>query len=172
MIKTKNSESTAYGRIENEAKWLKKLNRLKIGPKLLLFDNGYFIYEFIAGDFILDYLKKSDAKGIRKIIRKIFNQLFILDKLKIDKEEMHHPVKHILVRKGKPYMIDFERTHYSQKPKNVTQFCQFLMSGSVNEILRNKKNYGGKNSIIQLAKIYKNEPSNCNLNTLINSILK
>ncbi|MBI3027197.1 methyltransferase [Candidatus Woesearchaeota archaeon] len=172
VIKTKNSESTAYGRIENEAKWLKKLNRLKIGPKLLLFDNGYFIYEFIAGDFILDYLKKSDAKGIRKIIRKIFNQLFILDKLKIDKEEMHHPVKHILVRKGKPYMIDFERTHYSQKPKNVTQFCQFLMSGSVNEILRNKKNYGGKNSIIQLAKIYKNEPSNCNLNTLINSILK
>ena len=43
MIKTKNPGSTAIGRIENEAKWLKTLNKYKIGPKLNFYEDGYFV---------------------------------------------------------------------------------------------------------------------------------
>ena len=169
-IKTKNPESTAIGRIENEAKWLKKLNKYGIGPKLSKIDNDYFVYEFIDGDFIVDYIKKSSKNNIKKIIKDIFNQLFILDKLKIDKEEMHHPIKHIIVSKNKPYLVDFERGHYSEKPKNVTQFCQFLISSQLNGILKNKKVGINKNEIIQLAKIYKKNPSNATFKTIVDII--
>ena len=57
-IKSKNPQSTAFGRIENEAKWLKKLNEYNIGPKLLAVGKGHFVYEYIYWDFIFDYLKK------------------------------------------------------------------------------------------------------------------
>lgn len=154
-VKTKNPQSTAVGRIQNEAKWLKKLNKYKIGPKLLLVENDYFAYAYIDGIFILDFFKKSNKQPIKKILKNILNQMYVLDKLKIDKEEMHHPLKHVIVSKNKPYLIDFERTHHAQNPKNVTQFCQFLMSGYASGILDKKKIKIDKEKIINLAKIYK-----------------
>lgn len=167
-IKTKNPDSTAIGRIENEANWLKKLNKYKIGPKLLFFDKDYFVYLYIDGDFIIDYFKKSGKNKIGKILKKIFNQMFILDKLKIDKEEMHHPVKHIIVNKNKAYLIDFERTHHAKKPKNITQFCQFLIGGYILEILKSKKIYINKNKVIQLTKIYKKKQTFKNFKRILN----
>ena len=161
VIKTKNPQSKAIGRIENEAKWLKKLNKRGIGPELLFAEGAYFAYKFIDGDFIADYIKKSGKNQIKKSLKNIFSQLFILDRLKADKEEMHHPLKHIIVSKNKPYLIDFERMHYAQSPKNVTQFCQFLMS--LNETLKSRKININNEKIIQLAKVYKREPSNVNL---------
>ena len=82
--------------------------------------------------------------------------MFLLDSLKVDKEEMHHPLKHIIVSENKPCLLDFERAHYSQNPKNVTQFCQFLMSGHANEILKKKDIAIDRSKLIRLAKIYKN----------------
>lgn len=135
------------GQIENEAKWLKILNKYKIGPKLIESGEGYLICEFIEGERILDYwAKKKDPK----IILEIFNQLRLLDKLKVDKEEMHHPVKHILVGK-KVVMIDFERCHKSLKPKNISQFCQFLVSRKLLEV--------NKEFLINALKEYKKDYS-------------
>ena len=167
-VKTENPKSSAIGRIENEAKWLKKLNRHGIGPELLIAEKSYFVYKFIFGDGIIDYMKKSNKIKIKKIIKKIFEQMFVLDKMKIDKEEMHHPVKHIIVSDGKPHLIDFERTHHVLNPKNVTQFCQFLMSGSLDKILKSKKILIKRKKVMELAKIYKNNQSRANLNKIIN----
>ena len=170
-VKAKNPKSHAFGRVENEVNWLKRLNKRNIGPKLLFSDEDYFVYEFIEGDFIIDYIKKSGRKKIKKALKNILNQLLILDELKVDKEEMHHPVKHIIVAKGKPYFIDFERCHYSQSPKNVTQFCQFLMSGRLNSILQNKKITIDRAGLVELAKIYKNSPNKPNFKILKKHIL-
>ncbi len=169
-IKTKNPQSKAIGRIENEAKWLNNLNKHKIGPKSIFAGEGYFAYVFIDGVFIVKYLKKSTQKNIKIILKKIFNQLFTLDKLKIDKEEMHHPTKHIIISKNKPFLIDFERLHYSKNPKNVTQFCQFLISGYINSILKDKKIDINMSRLIQLAKIYKNNQNQTNFDKIINAL--
>ena len=170
VAKAKNPKSTAFGRIENEAKWLKKLNKYGIGPKLIIAEDSFFACEYVDGDFIIDYSKKSSKNHIKKIIKQIFNQMLVLDKLKIDKEEMHHPVKHVIISKNKPYIIDFERAHYSPSPKNVTQFCQFLISGYISNILKTKKIHINKNKMMQLAKIYKNNPSNANFKNIVGLI--
>lgn len=167
-IKTKNPKSHAFGRIENELKWLKRLNRHKIGPKLLFFDEDYFVYEFIEGDFIVDYIGKSSRKKIKKVLKDILNQLLILDELKVDKEEMHHPVKHVIVSKNKPFLIDFERCHYSQHPKNITQFCQFLMG--ISETLKSKGIFIKKPEMMELAKVYKNNQSKQNFRKIADLI--
>ncbi|MAG91905.1 hypothetical protein CMO83_04475 [Candidatus Woesearchaeota archaeon] len=167
VIKTKNPKSQAINRIENETKWLKKLNEHKIGPKLLRSENSYFIYEYIGGDFVVDYLEKSGKTKIKKVIKNIFGQMFVLDKLRVDKEEMHHPVKHIIISKDRPYLLDFERTHHVQSPKNVTQFCQFLMGYHIGEILKNKKINIDRKKLIKLAKIYKIKQNNKNFRKII-----
>lgn len=169
-IKAKNPKSTAFGRIENEAKWIKKLNKHNIGPKLLFAENDYFVYEYIDGNFIIDYIEKSSKNSIKKIIRQIFSQMLVLDKLKIDKEEMHHPVKHVIVSKNKPYLIDFERAHHSPNPKNITQFCQFLISGYLNNPLKNKNIHINKDKLMQLAKVYKSNPNIANFKKITKAI--
>lgn len=134
VIKKKNPTSEAVGRIKNEAKFLKILNKHKIGPKLLKV-NKSIIYEFVKGDFILDFIEKNDKKKVIGVLKDVLKQCFVLDKLKINKLEMHHPVKHIIIEK-KPVLIDFERCHYTKNPKNVSQFCQFLMT--ISPLLKEK----------------------------------
>lgn len=167
-IKAKNPKSGAFGRIQNEISWLERLNKHKIGPKLLFSDPDYFVYEFVEGDFIMDYIRKSNKAKAKKILKNIFSQLFILDALMVDKEEMHHPVKHIIVSKNKPCLIDFERCNYSQHPKNVTQFCQFLMN--IGEILENKGILINRDEIMELAKVYKNSQTKANFRKIADLI--
>lgn len=172
-VKIKNPESSAVLRIENEANFLKKLNKKGIGPKLLFFGDDFIVYEFVDGISFTDFLKNKNSNKniVLKLIKNIFNQLFILDKLNINKEEMSHPQKHILINsRNKPVLIDFERCHYSIKPGNVTQFCDFLMSGMVKTLLKNKRVMINNEKIINAAREYKKIQSKINFMRIIGEI--
>lgn len=174
-IKVKRKESEAVERIKNEIKYLKILNKKDIGPRLLFSGKDYFVYEFVEGDFILDYFKgslngeknkKTKENVLKKIILDILKQCFILDQLNINKEEMHRPIKHIIVnQKGKPVLLDFERCYPTKKPHNVTQFCVFLMNQGLLSKL-NKENKENKETI-SLLKEYKQERTEENFNKII-----
>ena len=98
--------------------------------------------------------------------------MFIMDKLKMNKEEMSHPQKHILVdKKNNPVLIDFERAHYTIKPGNVTQFCDFLISNNIKTILKNNNIIINKDKIINAAKIYKKQQNKENFNRIIKIII-
>jgi len=170
-IKTKRPDSKAIDRIKNEINFLKILNRKNIGPKLFFSGEDFLIYEFIDGNFIIDYLKYNEKEKIKKVLRNIFEELFLMDKLKINKEEMSHPQKHIIInKKHKPVLIDFERSHYTLKPGNVTQFSNFLISNNILNILKNKKIIINKNKIIHAAKKYKKNQTKNNFNNILKTI--
>lgn len=126
IIKTEHPDSKAVNRIENESLWLKKLNKYKVGPKFIDFKDKKLYMEFIDGIRILNYTKNISKKEKISILTDLLNQCRILDTLKVDKFEMHHPIKHALVRNKKIVLIDFERCKISLKPKNITQVCQFI----------------------------------------------
>ncbi|MBS1266859.1 MAG: Release factor glutamine methyltransferase [Candidatus Woesearchaeota archaeon] len=138
-IKIKAPESKAINTISHEANMLKKVNKLGIGPQLLKSEKDYLIMEFVKGEMILDFFKKAEKNQILEIINQTLQQLYKLDKVKINKQEMHHPVKHIIVQNNTPVLIDFERARYTQKPHNVTQFCQFLSSKKIVNLLEKKQ---------------------------------
>tara|TARA_Y100000034_G_scaffold124469_1_gene172682 strand:- start:1387 stop:1935 length:549 start_codon:yes stop_codon:yes gene_type:complete len=148
-------------RVKNESSWLRILNKYNIGPKLLSVKKNYFKYKFVEGDFILDYFNSNNPKPI---IINVLKQCRVMDKLKINKLEMHNPYKHIIIRNKKPVMIDFERTYKTDKPKNVTQFCQFLMSKRVQDITKYKIN---KKELISILKTYKKNQTEVNFNRII-----
>jgi release factor glutamine methyltransferase len=168
-IKRQSPESAAIGRMENEARWLKVLNRKGIGPKFYFSDNDYFVSEYIDGIIISDFLKQETSKHkIHLVLAEVLRQCFVLDNMRVTKEEMHNPYKHIIIREGKPVMIDFERTHFSEEPKNVTQFCQYIMSKQ--KILNEKGFKIHKLKMQAAAKNYKEDMSRKNLATILHLI--
>jgi len=160
-VKVAREDSKAVDVIKKEVKWLKILNKKGIGPKLLFSKKNYFVYWFVNGVFFVDYIKKG--KNVKKIVKEIFRQLRILDNLKIDKKEMHNPVKHIFIDKDRVVMIDFERCHYVDKAKNLTQFCQFLMRDGIYGVIVKFD----KEELRLLLKEYKNNQSNVNYRRIL-----
>jgi len=144
VIKIKNPKSQAKARILNEAKYLKLLNKYKIGPKLISSEKKFLVYEFIQGKPYIEVIK---TKQRIKLTLQILEKCRILDKLKINKLEFIRPVKHFFVKDSKVRMIDFERCYKTKNPKNVTQFCNFLLHNTLFKI--NKK------ELISLLKEYK-----------------
>ncbi len=147
-IKTKNPKSKAVGKLENEAQFLKILNKHNIGPKLMSHNNRHLIYEFVDGTLLPDYIKKS--KNPKRALKNVLNQCRTLDKLKINKLEFTRPIKHIFIKNNKATIIDFERCYITDNPKNVTQFCQYLMKENlmkkdIQKLKEYKKNQTDKN---------------------------
>ncbi len=169
--KAKLPGSEAVGNIEKEANWLRTLNRFNIGPKLIYSEPGYFVYKFVEGKFLLDFVEKEKKKTkIKKILRKVFDQCFFLDQHNINKEEMHRPYKHVLVKGEKVTLIDFERANHTEKPSNVTQFVQGVMSGRLGELLRKKKFKINKRRMIRLAKDYRKDSSKESFEAILDAI--
>ena len=71
-----------------------------------------------------------------------------------NKDEMHHPLKHIIITPSGPVLIDFERCKETKKPKNVTQFVEFLCR--IKEELSKKGILINAENLRKLSKEYKN----------------
>lgn len=153
--------------LRREADILKILNKHNLGPKLLGISKDRLILEYIKGTPLLKYIKNNSKSRVKKILKEVLNQCYLLDKLKINKYELTNPYKDIIIAK-KPVLIDFERARFSNKPKNVTQFCQFLSSPEISSKLDKKIN---KDFLIGLLKNYKNDPSEKNFKKIIESIV-
>jgi len=130
-VKIQRSDIGAKGTVDNEIKQLRKLNKKGIGPTLIFSGKDYFAYNFVQGDFIRQYFDrpKTTKKDVITVLKRTFEQMYILDQLGVNKEEMHHPVKHVIVGpNNKVTLLDFERCKPRAKVHNVTQFAQFTIS--------------------------------------------
>jgi putative serine/threonine protein kinase len=103
-----------------EVKFLTLLQPFGFVPKLYFIDpeNLMVVMQRLEGKKIRDCINLKLAVECLKIC-------FLLDMMGIQKEEMNHPDKHIIVA-DRVYLIDFERSHFSSKPSNLTQFCIYL----------------------------------------------
>jgi HemK-related putative methylase len=155
MVKERNP-SSAKDSLAFEADMLRKVNRIGIGPRFIFFREGRLGMEYIDGKRIIEYLKGASAKKAKAVLRNILEQCFLLDKEGIVKEEMTNPYKHIIVRKGIPVFIDFERARCRGKAQNVTQAVQFFQSESMRNALGKRRLAEVSLSLLQE---YKKRPS-------------
>jgi len=155
VIKTKNPDSTSENIILREYENNLLLNKYKIGPKIFYYDSekDFVIREFVDGLNFFDWIEKTKNKEkIKKMFIQILEQCKTMDDLNINKLEMNHPHKDLLIVKNKPIIIDFERCKKSLKTKNVTQFCQFITSGKLQNLTNIKFDH---KKIIELCEQYK-----------------
>ncbi len=156
-IKTRLADSKAENSILNEINCLKRVNSIGIGPKLLLYGPNYFVSTFVEGEFILEWISNHTKMEVLDILQKVINQCYQLDQLEITKEEMHHPLKHIIIEHNQPVLIDFERAHLARKPKNVTQCIEFIIR--LSSELKSKRIKLDEQRLRFLAQNYKKSPS-------------
>ena len=123
-IKIVRQASTSPGTIALEARVLKEVNKHHIGPHYLFHTKNTLIYQFVEGKHLRDLVQ---SPKINKLCTNILKQCHTLDQLHINKQEMTRPTKNILVKGTRVTLIDFERSRKTNKPSNVTQFCQFIM---------------------------------------------
>ncbi len=155
-LKVENPRSNAPGRIAHEASGLKKMNISGIGPKYYFSGKRYVAMKLVEGKFIEKWIKESSAQEIRHLLRKVLKQCFKLDTIKMQKEEMHHPYKHVLITsRNNPMLLDFERLHFSQRPSNVTQFIEYICR--MHNVLAERKVILNVEKLRELAGEYKRD---------------
>ena len=126
LVKEHNPASDA-NTIANEAMMLQRLNKVGVGPRFIAYQDNQLVREFVDGVRIEEFIEQGEAAAIKAVLREVFLQCERMDIAGINKFEMTHPYKHILItRDQRVVMIDFERCRFSQKPKNVTQVCQYV----------------------------------------------
>ena len=111
--------------IQKEANILVHLKGLKGFPQILLRGEDFFTYNFIEG--IPYRALHLGGKEDRRILKRVLELAFLLDKKGIRKDEFTNIDKNVLVSdRGEVYMVDFERGGFSQRASNLTQFLQLL----------------------------------------------
>ncbi len=170
VVKVQRPDAITLSTVQFEARWLKKLNPHNIGPKLFFVTEHFLVMEFIDGYLFEEFIQMQQKKDILFMIKKLLQQMYLFDSLGINKYEMNHPDKHIIIRKGIPIMIDFERCRYTEDPKNITQVVQFLSSGRIIVLLEKKRIAVDKEQMYLAARIYKFNRTKRNYNNIIKLI--
>jgi putative serine/threonine protein kinase len=121
IAKIQRDDTDAVNSIKNEYDTLKKLEKYDFFPKAKLCNEElkFIIMDYVKGKTIGSSLDK-------KLFIKTLSLARALDMEKINQQELTNPYKHIYFYEGKAKMIDFERARFSNNPKNVTQFAQYL----------------------------------------------
>ena len=128
IVCAKIPQDKLYGErmILKEVTFLKRANKLGIGPKYISHTKDYVLMEFVEGVIWQHWVKTASKKDIRCVLADVMKQCELLDSENMTKQEMTNPTKHIIIRpKGSACLLDFERTTITNRGKNVGQFEQF-----------------------------------------------
>jgi putative serine/threonine protein kinase len=146
----------------NEAKLLKTANKINVGPKFIKNSKNFLIMEYIEGEKIIDWAKKSETKSgeICSVLNNILRECYLLDSIGLDHGELSTIDKHVIIGKNKNTIIDFESSSTNRKPSNVTGATQAIMIGTgLAKIIQKKIKLPTKSKIINLTRKYKKNPT-------------
>ncbi len=162
--------SAAVNTIRKEADWLKRLNKHRIGPRFIKYEHGKLHRRFVKGTHIKDFLdEEEDKKKIISVLKQVLDQCRKMDELGINKKELTNPCKDIIITwDNKAVMIDFERCYKTSKPKNTTQFLQYIARNK--ELLESRGLSVDKKRLISLGRDYKTNPGNITFSKIIRFI--
>jgi putative serine/threonine protein kinase len=144
--------------MQHEAEMLRRANSVHVGPMLLGASKNFLLMQLIDGYLLPEWLEKHKGNArVRKVLREVLEQCWLLDKIGLDHGELSHAPKHIIINKEcKPFIVDFETASLNRKPSNVTSVCQFLfISGLVAKKLAEKLSEKDRATIIEALRHYK-----------------
>lgn len=150
--------------MKSEAKLMKLVNMVNVGPKLYDVSKNFLVMEYLDGDKIGDWIQSlkgnGSSKKLKSIIRIILEDCYRLDKIGFDHGELSSISKHVIVGKLRTTLIDFESSSVNRRASNVTSITQaiFIGSGIAKKVQRIYK-IPEKGKIIDVLRKYKQEPT-------------
>ncbi|MBN1923455.1 MAG: hypothetical protein JW791_01695 [Nanoarchaeota archaeon] len=140
VVKIERDDIKTFNVVKNEYDILKRLGKYSYFPKPVLYNKElrFLIREYVKGEIIS---KSLTAAAIIDSLK----MCYVLDRERINQQELTNPFKHIYVKNGKVMMIDFERARITENAKNVSQFVQYLVKkikiNDLNKVINAVKNY-------------------------------
>ena len=129
-LKVEKKKSSRINLVQKEVSNLSLANSKKIGPKLIAFEKiaGIILMEFIEGVTFNEWLfeKNPSKKQMKKFTDNLLVQVQTLDKIGLDHGQLAGRGTNILVRKGMPIIIDFEKASQMRNCHNENQIKSFL----------------------------------------------
>ena len=144
--------------MSDEAKLLKIANEINIGPKFIKNSKNFLIMEFIDGEKIIDWAKKSKTKSkqLCPVITNVLRECYLLDNVGLDHGELSTIDKHVMVGKNRNTIIDFESSSTKRVSSNVSAATQAIFIGTgLAKIIRKKIQVPRRDKIIRLVRNYK-----------------
>ncbi len=129
VVKMEKDDSTRLNMAEKEAENLEKANTIGIGPKLIDtdFEKRIVLMEFIEGPRFSDWVFENPSETIlTRFVKELQRQTKALDKIGLDHGQLAGRGRNILVRKGLPVIIDFEKASCNRKCHNFSVIESFL----------------------------------------------
>ena len=159
--------------MNDEAKLLKKVNEVGVGPKFIGSSKNFLIMEYLDGKKIGEWIKnvkgKGSAKKFKKIAKTVLEDCYKLDQVGIDHGELSSVTKHVIIGRSKITLIDFESSSINRKVSNVTSATQGIFIGSGISI--NAKRIiklPPKNKIINVLRNYKKQRDRERFDNILN----
>jgi len=143
--------------MEREAEMLQRANSVGVGPKLLGHTSNLLLMQFVSGLLLPRWLRRRVGKVVvKRVLREIVEQCWLLDGVGLDHGELSHAPKHIIVdRANRPFIVDFETASANRNPANVTSICQFLFISGISTEVARKIGRKDKSVIIEKLRLYK-----------------
>ena len=148
VIKMERHDSTRFKMAEREAENLKKVNKVGIGPKLIDtdFEKRIVLMEFIEGPRFSDWIFANPSKTeLTRFVKELQQQARALDKIGLDHGQLAGKGRNILVKKGLPVIIDFEKASCNRKCHNFSVIEGFLFKNPKGAIATEVKEILEKN---------------------------
>ena len=162
--------------MKSEAKLLRLVNTVNVGPKLFDSSKNFVVMEYLEGEKISNWMKSlsgvGSAKKLKATVKTVLEDCFRLDQIGFDHGELSSISKHVIVGATKSTLIDFESSSTKRRVSNVTSITQaiFIGSGIAKKVQRIYKN-PSKEKIIEVLRIYKQRQSRDSFENLL-KILK
>ena len=155
--------------MKTEAKLLKMVNSVNVGPKLFDYSKNFVVMEFLDGEKIGNWIEslgeRGSSKKLKSTIKSVLEDCFKLDQIGFDHGELSSISKHVIVGDKKSTIIDFESS-------SVTSITQAIFIGSgIGKQVQKIYKIPSKEKIINALRTYKQDQSQDSFDNLL-KILK
>ena len=138
-VKVMRSKSNGKDMAARETKNLQIANSVGVGPQWFYtdFEKNMVVMEFIEGESFRKWVFGGiSKKELEVFLEKLFKQAEALDGIGLDHGQLAGKGANIMVRKGFPVIIDFEKASTSRKVHNVKVLDSFLFKSKDSAIVK------------------------------------
>lgn len=121
--------------MDHEVAMLKKANSTSVGPSFYGATKNFILMELVEGTLLPEWISALKGRGkaqrVRRVLRRILEDCWQLDRAGLDHGELSRAAKHIIIEKDDiPRIVDFEAASITRRAANVTSIAQYLLIGS------------------------------------------
>ena len=159
--------------MQHEAQMLIRANKVNVGPRLLGTTDNFLLMEYIEGSLFpdcVDVLREDESIWrLRRGLRVVLEQAWVLDQIGLDHGELSHAPKHIIVKQDDaPVILDFESASTSRRVSNVTSISQFFFLGSsLAELMQERLGFVNKDKLVSALRAYKRKRDQSNFDGIL-----